>query len=301
MNIKVTLGMLGLKIKEHSPEILMGLGIGGMITGTVMACRTTYKKTSVRRLQYDIDLAEIEEKIETAEDGTEVVTEAKKEVKKLTRDYRFDLIKYYAVPVTVEAASIACILASNHIMRKRIAGLTVAFTTVNTAFETYRERVRERYGDEVDRSILLGEKQVTIEKTDENGKTKKETVTVSDPDVSSIGRYFTRKNGNWSESEAFLNDFFSMQQSYLTDLLRAKGYVILNDIYKVLGFDEDTEAGIVVGKVYDRDSDDNRIWIKWHKTTLMDEFGNLEDAYYVDFPGLEIIYGKGAAHRSIAA
>lgn len=297
MQVKQLLNAFGLKCKKHSPEILMGIGIGAMVTGGVMACRTTYKKTSVRRLNYDIKLAEIEDEVN---DGKKEEETAVAEIKKETREYRLDLVKYYVVPVTVEAAGIACILASNHIMRKRIAGLTVAFTTVNTAFEKYRERVRERYGDEVDRSILLGEKQVTIETTDEKGKTKKETITVADPDISSIGRYFTRRNGNWSESEAFLNNFFSMQSSYLTDLLRARGFVLLNDIYDALGFEKDTEAGIVVGKVYDRDSDDNRITITWKKVTLPDEFGNYEDAWYIDFPGLEIIYGLGAGHRSIA-
>ena len=298
MQVKQLLNAFGLKCKKHSPEILMGIGIGAMVTGGVMACRTTYKKTSVRRLNYDIKLAEIEDEVN---DGKKEEETAVAEIKKETREYRLDLVKYYVVPVTVEAAGIACILASNHIMRKRIAGLTVAFTTVNTAFEKYRERVRERYGDEVDRSILLGEKQVTIETTDEKGKTKKETITVADPDISSIGRYFTRRNDNWSESEAFLNNFFSMQSSYLTDLLRARAFVLLNDIYDALGFENDTEAGIVVGKVYDRDSDDNRITITWKKVTLPDEFGNYEDAWYIDFPGLEIIYGLGAGHRSIAA
>lgn len=298
MQVKHLINSLTLKCKKHSPEILMVAGIGGMVAGGIMACRTTYKKTSVRRLNYDLELTEIEEDVQT-HDITEEA--AKEHVKKATREYRLDLVKYYVVPVTVEAAGIACILASNHIMRKRVAGLTVAFTTVNTAFEKYRENVRERYGDEVDKSIMLGERQVTVEKTDEKGKTVKETITVADPDISSIGRYFTRKNDNWSESEAFLNNFFSMQSSYLTDLLRGRGFVLLNDIYDALGFDKDTEAGIVVGKVYDRNSDDNRIIITWKKTKLMDEFGNFEDAWYLDFPGLEIIYGRGAEHRSIVA
>ena len=125
-------------------------------------------------------------------------------------------------------------------------------------------------------------------------------MTVADPDISSIGRYFTRKNSNWSDSEAFLENFFSMQASYLTDKLRgSKGFVILNDIYDAYGFDLDTEAGITVGKVYDRNGD-NRIDVVWKKVLIPDEFGNMEDAYYVDWPGLEIIYGKGDPHRSIA-
>ena len=297
MQVKAIINSFGLKCKKHSPEILMGVGILGMITGTVVAV-----KKSRRHLEKQVirDQA-IDAVQEDSEKGLITEEEAKEVVKKEVTKYVVEEVKVWAAPVLIEAGSIACIMASNYIMRKRIAGITAAFATVSTAYDTYRERVRERYGEEVDKSILLGEKQVTIEKPDENGKVKKETVTVADPDVSSIGRYFTKSNSNWSDSESFLNNFFSMQMSYATDLLRAKGFVILNDLYKLLGFEMDTEEGIVVGKVYDRNKsmEENSITFTWYKTNILDEFGNTEEAYYVDFPGLEIIYGNGAKHNSI--
>ena len=297
MQVKAINNSFGLKCKKHSPEILMGFGIVGMITGTVVAV-----KKMRRHLENQVirDQA-IEAVQEETEKGLITEEEAKEVVKKEVSKYVVEEVKVWAAPVLIEAGSVACIMASNYIMRKRIAGITAAFATVSTAYDTYREHVRERYGEEVDKSILLGEKQVTIEKTDDNGKVKKETVTVADPDVSSIGRYFTKSNNNWSESESFINNFFGMQMSYATDLLRGKGFVILNDLYKLLGFEMDTEEGIVVGKVYDRNKsmEENSITFTWYKTHILDEFGNAEDAYYVDFPGLEIIYGNGAAHRSI--
>lgn len=298
MNFKAFIGKINHKAKQYQPELFMILGLGTMVAGSVIAVRNTYKKTSVRRLQHDIDMAEIEENVVNEKITEE---EAKHEIKKVSREYAVDVVKYYAVPVTMEIAGITMVLASNHIMRKRVAGVTAAFTTVSTAFDAYRERVRERYGEDVERSIYLNEKQVEIGEMDEKGKVKKKTITVADPDISSIGRYFTRKNDNWSESEAFLQDFWQMQASYLTDKLRGtKGYVLLNEIYNAYGFDEDTEAGITVGKVYEPHGD-NRIDVVWKKTQLFDEFGNVEDAYYIDWPGLEIIYGKGAGHRSIEA
>jgi len=297
MQVKAIINSFGLKCKKHSPEILMGVGIVGMITGTVVAVKKTRRHLENQVIR---DRA-IEAVQEDSEKGLITEEEAKEVVKKEVSKYVIEEVKVWAAPVLIEAGSIACIMASNYIMRKRIAGITAAFATVSTAYDTYRERVRERYGEEVDKSILLGEKQVTIEKPDENGKIKKETVTVSDPDVSSIGRYFTKSNSNWSDSESFLNNFFSMQMSYATDLLRAKGFVILNDLYKLLGFEMDTEEGIVVGKVYDRNKsmEENSITFTWYKTHILDEFGNTEEAYYVDFPGLEIIYGNGAKHNSI--
>ena len=42
-NIKRTLMKAGMKLKKHSPEILMGLGIAGTVTSTVLACKATLK------------------------------------------------------------------------------------------------------------------------------------------------------------------------------------------------------------------------------------------------------------------
>ena len=297
MQVRAIINSFGLKCKKHSPEILMGVGILGMVTGTVIAVKKerrhlenkVVKDTTVEAITQD------------AEDGLITEEEAKKAVKAEVVSYVKEEVKIWTIPVAIEASSIACILASNYIMRKRMAGVTAAFMAVSTAFDTYRERVRERYGDDVDQSLLIGESQMTITTMDEKGKNKTETVTVADPDVTSIGRYFTRKNSNWSDSESFVNNFFSMQMSYATDLLRAKGFITLNDLYDLVDFQTDTEAGITVGKVYNRNAtpEENSITFTWHKTHLLDEFGNPEEAYYVDFPGLYIIYGKGEEHRSL--
>lgn len=299
MNVRGMIGTAKLKAKEHSPELLMSFGIVTMIAGTFV-CVKKAERHIENKYARDMKMEEIVDKA-GEEEGLMTEEEAKKEVRKEARRYVVEEIKIWSLPVALEMSGVALIFASNHIMRKRVAGLTAAFTTVSTAFDQYRERVRERYGDEVDQSIMMGEKQITVGTIDEKGKIKKETITVADPDISSIGRYMTSSNDQWSDSESFMNNFFSMQMSYATDLLRAKGFVTLNDLYDLVGFQEDTEAGIVVGKVFDRNKsmEENSITITWVKTKLLDEFGNPMDAYYVDFPGLEIIYGAGAAHRSL--
>ena len=35
------------KVEKHSPEILMGVGVVGVVTGTVMACRATLKLNDI--------------------------------------------------------------------------------------------------------------------------------------------------------------------------------------------------------------------------------------------------------------
>ena len=38
------------KVEKHSPEILMGVGVVGVVTGTVMACRATLPLTPLYTL-----------------------------------------------------------------------------------------------------------------------------------------------------------------------------------------------------------------------------------------------------------
>ena len=41
-------------------------------------------------------------------------------------------------------------------MRKRCANLAAAYGTLDTAFKKYRERVAERFGEEVEKEIRYG-------------------------------------------------------------------------------------------------------------------------------------------------
>ena len=44
--------------------------------------------------------------------------------------------------------------------------------------------------------------------------------------------------------------FLKAQETYANDLLKQKGYLFLNDVYKLLGLSE-TKSGQIVGWVYD--------------------------------------------------
>ena len=294
MKLKAVVNKTGLWARKHSPEILMTTGILTMVGGAVLACRNTYKHLRCAKMEH----CETMYNIQTAmDDETMEVEVAKKEAGKEFFRYGFDLVKIYAVPVTLEAAGATMIFASNNIMRKRVAGLTAAFTTVSTAYDTYRQRVIERYGEDVDRSILLNEKTEEITTVDEKGKEHKETITVADPDIEGIGRYFTKSNSQWNDSQDYVEFLFSIAQSTLTDLYRAKkcGFITLNEIYAELGFEESPD-GLVLGKVYNHslpvDDEQNKVEIKYKKVKIPDEYGNYEDAYYVWFPGITEIYSQ---------
>ena len=53
----------GFKIKQHSPEILVGIGIVGTVTSVIMACKATLKVNEV--------VEEAQETIEKIHEGVE--------------------------------------------------------------------------------------------------------------------------------------------------------------------------------------------------------------------------------------
>ena len=51
------------------------------------------------------------------------------------------------------AASIASILASHNIMKKRNVALAAAYAAVDKSFKDYRDRVIERFGEQVEKEL----------------------------------------------------------------------------------------------------------------------------------------------------
>ena len=67
--------------------------------------------------------------------------------------------------------------------------------------------------------------------------------------VSNYARWFDEACIGWTKDPEFNLIYLKHQQAYANDILRAKGYIFLNEIYKILGISE-TKAGQVVGWIY---------------------------------------------------
>ena len=246
------------QVQKHSPEILMGVGVVGVVTSTVMACKATMKLNDI-----------LEESKETRDKIKEVENNPKYEDKYSPADAKKDLAinciqtgmkvaKLYTPAVLLGGASLGCLLASNDILRKRNAALSAAYMTVDKSFKEYRNRVTERFGEEVEKEIRYGIKAEQIETTvvDEDGNetTVTDTVKTMDPNsYSDYARFFDAASPYWQNDPEYNLMFLKAQQQYANDLLRAKGRLFLNDVYDMLGI-EKTKAGQVVGWVYDREN-----------------------------------------------
>ena len=253
MEMKKIINKVKFNVVKHSPEILMGLGIAGVITSTVLACRSTLKVQEI--LDYkEENMNNIKEVLaEGREDYTE--EDARKDKTIIMTTTAIRIMKLYIPSVIIGAGSIACLLESHNVMRNRNAGLAAALAATTESFKQYRERVTEKYGDEVDKEMRYGIKK---EKKEKDGKKTKEEIVVGcdEKELSGYARYFNENNINWSDDPQFNLMFLRQNQNWANDKLISQGYLYLNDVYESLGFPK-SKAGQVVGWVYDPNNNEH--------------------------------------------
>ena len=249
---------VGFKFKKHSPEILVGAGVVGVVASAVMACKATTKLDDVLAETKDTvdkihDVTEHPEKIPEGKEYT--VEDSKKDLTIVYTQAGVKLVKLYGPAVVLGTVTIAAIIGGHHILRKRNIALAAAYTAVDKGFKEYRGRVLERFGEEVDKELRYNIKAKEIEKTvtDANGKETvvKETVDVADPNLTSdYARFFDDGCTGWTKDPEFNLMFLKDQQRYANDLFKSKGHLFLNEVYDMLGIPR-TQAGQVVGWIYD--------------------------------------------------
>lgn len=254
-------GKAGLQLKKHSPEILLGVGLVGVVTSAVMACKATTKVDEIlQETKENVD--KVHELVERKDLPAGAYTEEdmNKDLAIFYAKAGLKLAKLYAPAVVVGVASITSILASYGVMHKRNVALSAAYMAVDTGFKEYRGRVVERFGEALDRELKYNIKAEEITETvvDENGEVHETTKTVSVVDkkagYSEFARFFDDGCKGWSKSSERNLKFLVDQQRYANDKLKARGWVIVNEIYEMLGIPV-TEAGSQVGWVYDEYSD----------------------------------------------
>ena len=247
-----------LKAIKHSPEILAGVGVVGVVGSLVMACKATTKLSDI----LDESKEQLDKIKEVAADPAYEEKYSQDDAKKDTTityvQTAMKVTKLYAPSVILCASSLGCLLTSNNILKKRNAALSAAYMTVDKSFKEYRKRVADRFGEEVEKEIRYNIKAEEITKVDENGNEVTETVKVmdgtDDPNsYSDYARFFDESCAAWQNDAEYNLTFLKAQQQYANDLLKAKGRLFLNEVYRMLGIDE-TKAGQVVGWVYNPDN-----------------------------------------------
>lgn len=121
---------------KHNSEILVGIGIAGMITSTILAVKATpkalelIKERNTEELKKDPDFYKL--------GSIEIVKTAWK--------------PYIPTGITM-VSSIICIVGGTTINTKRNAALTTAYAITENAFSTYRNKVIETIGEKKERNL----------------------------------------------------------------------------------------------------------------------------------------------------
>lgn len=205
--MKNPLKMIKPSASKHEPEILMAMGIGGMVFSIAWGIKATFKAARA-----------IDNYKETY--GKEKLSA--KEVLKLTwRQY---------LPVVVStAASIPCIIASNSVSNKRYAALATAYTVTETALQEYQDKVVEVVGDKKAKEIKESVSGDKINQTYQGGNqiimTNNGTSLFYEPES---GRYFM---STWNDISKAANE---LNARAIGDM---SGVISLNDWFQKLGLD----------------------------------------------------------------
>lgn len=193
---------------KHSPEILAGIGIAGMITTTVLAVKATPKALKILE----------EEKKVTKQDKIPA-----KDVVKLTW-------KCYLPAVATGAASVACLVGASSAHLRRNAALATAYKLSETAFAEYKSSVVETIGEKKEKAI----KEKVADKQMEKNPASKNEVFVTSKGGTTLcydplsGRYF---KSSIEKIQRAVND---LNRQMLTAMF---GYISVNDFYDEIGLD----------------------------------------------------------------
>lgn len=189
---------------KHSPEILTGLGIAGMIATTVMAVRATPKALEL-----------IEDKKEEFNMHPTEKLHPVDVVKATWKCY---------VPATVTGVtSVACLIGASSVNARRNAALATAYNLSAAALSDYKEKVLETVGEKKEQIIRnkVAEENINREPVNQsaiivsgNGNTRCfDTITKQrfTSDIEAIKRVVNELNRRMVNGEDYisLNDFYS--------------------------------------------------------------------------------------------
>jgi hypothetical protein len=204
---------------KHSPAILTGLGIAGMITTTVLAVKATPKAlddiSAEKRRIANKELKEGED----YEEANRLELTPVETVKVAWKNY---------IPAVVTGTvSIACIIGASSVNSKRNAALATAYSLAETSLKDYKSKVVETIGEKKEQAITDS---IAKEKMEKEPVQNKEVILTGKGETLCFdvisGRYF---KSDIEKIRKIINDA-NMR-------MREENYITLNEFYYELGLE----------------------------------------------------------------
>ena len=203
-------------VSKHEPEILMSMGIGGMIFSLAWGIKASFQAARA-----------IDKYKETY--GKDKLTA--KETIKLTW-------KLYLPTVLSVAASVPCVIMSNKVSNKRYAAIATAYTISEAALQEYKDKTKEIIGEKKTKQIEESISDDRVTKTYSGGN---QVILTGNGDSLFYeplsGRYF---KSNWNDILKAANE---LNSEAITNM---SGQTTLNDWFQKIGL-ETTEIGETLG------------------------------------------------------
>lgn len=209
-NITTLFKNVKMAVSKHSPEILTGMGIAGMITTTILAVKATPKALDL--------IAEAEEKrFNDGHDG------------RLTRIETVKVAWKPYIPAAITGVtSAACLICASSVNAKRNAALATAYNITSSALSEFKEATMETVGEK---------KEQLIRNKVAEERIKKDPVNPSTIVVSGNGN--TRCFDTITK-QRFISDIESIKRivnELNRRMINGEDYISLNEFYYELGLD----------------------------------------------------------------
>ena len=213
-------------VGKHAPQILMGVGITGMVTTTILAVKATPKAMQL--------IAEAEYEKKEMVEGEDIELTPIEIVKVAWKPY---------IPAMITGAiSIGCLIGSSNVSTRRTAAIATAYKLSEAALSEYKDAVIETIGEKKEKQI---KEKVAAKKIEKNPVNDSQIIMTNESKTlcydSISGRYFKSNIEKIKKAENELNYN-----------LRNINYVSLNYLYEQLGLPS-TKIGDDLGWNIDRD------------------------------------------------
>lgn len=190
---------------KHSPEILTGIGIAGMVTTTIMAVRATPKAL--------------------------VLIEEEKEKSNLDRLPPVEIVKTtwkcYIPAAITGTVSAACLIGANSVNSRRNAALATAYSLSESTLRDYQKKVVETIGEKKEQTVRDA---VAKERLEKNPVENREVILTTKGDT----LCFDVVSGRYFKSDI---DKLKKVENELNRQMRDEMYISLNEFYYEIGLE----------------------------------------------------------------
>ena len=221
---------------KHSPEIMTGIGIAGMITTTILAVKATPKALML----IDSKKQEIFDELDPSEVPDNNTNYKDLQLKPI------EVVKVawkpYIPAVVTCVASVTCLIGASSVNAKRNAALATAYELSKTALTEYKEKVVETVGEK--KEEIIREK-VAQKKVDNNPVSKSEVIMTGSGDVLFLEpvsmRYFKSDIENIRK---IINDLNYRLTTGMEE------YISLSELYDEIGLTHTAQSDDIGWNIY---------------------------------------------------